>query len=62
MRSLAVGKLAAAYALNEVATSVAAMQSASALEDVAAKVLQTSPNDLDATYIHFFQYDALALL
>lgn len=54
MRSLAVGKLAAAYALNEVATSVAAMQSASALEDVAAKVLQTSPNDLDATYIHFF--------
>lgn len=54
MRELATGKLAAAYRLDEVAASVATMQSASTLEDVAQLVLQRSPLDADARYVHFF--------
>lgn len=38
LRELAVAKLARAYRIDEVATSVLTMQSASALDDVAAKV------------------------
>lgn len=37
-RELAIGKLAKAYAIDEIATSVLTMQSASSLDDVAAKV------------------------
>ncbi|KAJ4379592.1 hypothetical protein N0V86_004773 [Didymella sp. IMI 355093] len=54
MRELATGKLAAAYRLDEIAASVATMQSASTLEDVAQLVLQRSPHDVDAQYVHFF--------
>lgn len=54
MRELATGKLAAAYRLDEIAASVATMQSASTLEDVAQLVLQRSPLDADAKYVHFF--------
>ncbi|KAJ4982484.1 histidine kinase group protein, partial [Stagonosporopsis vannaccii] len=54
MRELATSKLAAAYRLDEVAASVATMQSASTLEDVAQLVLQRSPADADAQYVHFF--------
>ncbi|KAF3044162.1 hypothetical protein E8E12_010544 [Didymella heteroderae] len=54
MRELATGKLAAAYRLDEIAASVATMQSASTLEDVAQLVLQRSPLDADARYVHFF--------
>ena len=54
MNVLAIQKLAKAYTLNEIAASVATMQSASALEETAAKVLQRTPNDVDALYVHFF--------
>ncbi|KAL8770084.1 MAG: hypothetical protein Q9209_004122 [Squamulea sp. 1 TL-2023] len=54
MRELATQKLSQAYHLDEIAASVATMQSASSLEEVAKLVLQRSPNDSDAKYVHFF--------
>ena len=54
MRELAVKKLSEAYHLDEIAASVATMQSTSSLEDVAKLVLQRNPNDIDAKYVHFF--------
>lgn len=54
MRELATQKLSQAYHLDEVAASVATMQSASTLEDVANLVLQRDPNNSDAKYVHFF--------
>ncbi len=54
LRELAVQKLAKAYRVDEVATSVLTMQSASALDDVAKQVLKKSPQNHDAMYVHFF--------
>jgi len=54
MREQATQKLSKAYHLDEIASSVATMQSASTLEDVAHLVLQRNPNDADAKYVHFF--------
>jgi hypothetical protein len=54
MREQATQKLSKAYHLDEIACSVATMQSASTLEDVAQFVLQRNPNDPDAKYVHFF--------
>jgi hypothetical protein len=54
MREHATQKLSHAYHLDEIAASVAMMQSASALEDVAKFVLQRNANDADAKYVHFF--------
>ncbi|KAJ3121944.1 hypothetical protein HK098_003263 [Nowakowskiella sp. JEL0407] len=54
LRELAVSKLAKAYKIDEIATSVLTMQSASTLDDVALKVLKKTPNNLDAVYVHFF--------
>ena len=54
MRELATQKLSHAYYLDEIAASVATMQSASALEEVAKLVLQRNANDSDAKYVHFF--------
>ncbi|KAJ4331044.1 hypothetical protein N0V95_009956, partial [Ascochyta clinopodiicola] len=54
MRELATAKLSAAYHLDEIAASVATMQSASSLEDVAQLVLQRNAHDADARYVHFF--------
>lgn len=54
MRELATQKLSQAYHLDEIAASVATMQSASALEEVAKLVLQRSEADSDAKYVHFF--------
>ena len=54
MREHATQKLSQAYHLDEIAASVATMQSASALEDVAQLVLQRNQNDPDAKYVHFF--------
>ena len=54
MRELAISKLSLAYSLDEVAASVATMQSASTLESVAGLVLQRAPNNTDAKYVHFF--------
>ncbi|KAL1798627.1 hypothetical protein ACET3X_002664 [Alternaria dauci] len=54
MRELATNKLSQAYHLDEIAASVATMQSASTLEDVAHLVLQREPNNVDAKYVHFF--------
>ncbi|KAK2784882.1 hypothetical protein FQN52_008818 [Onygenales sp. PD_12] len=54
MREHATQKLSRAYHLDEIAASVATMQSASALEEVAKLVLQRSEHDCDAKYVHFF--------
>lgn len=54
LRVLAVQKLAAAYKADEIAASVMVMQGASALDDLAERVLKVDPNDLDAKYVHFF--------
>ena len=54
MRENATQKLARAYHLDEIAASVATMQGASSLEEVAKLVLQRDPNDSDAKYVHFF--------
>ena len=54
MRELATQKLSRAYHLDEIAASVATMQSTSSLEEVAKLVLQRNPNNSDAKYVHFF--------
>ncbi|RYP71854.1 hypothetical protein DL771_004566 [Monosporascus sp. 5C6A] len=54
MREQATQKLSRAYHLDEIASSVATMQSTSTLENVAGLVLQRSPEDPDANYVHFF--------
>ena len=54
MRELATRKLSEAYHLDEIAASVATMQSASSLEDVARLVLQRNPRDSPSRYVHFF--------
>jgi hypothetical protein len=54
MREQATQKLSRAYRIDEIACSVATMQSASTLEDVASLVLQRSKEDADAKYVHFF--------
>lgn len=54
MREQATQKLSRAYQLDEIAASVATMQGASSLEEVAKLVLQRSGNDSDAKYVHFF--------
>ena len=54
MREQATQKLSRAYQLDEIAASVATMQGASSLEEVAKLVLQRSANDIDARYVHFF--------
>jgi hypothetical protein len=54
MRELATQKLSKAYKLDEIAASVATMQSASSLEDVAGLVLQREATNTDAEYVHFF--------
>ena len=54
MREQATQKLSKAYHLDEIASSVATMQSTSTLEDVASLVLQRSKDDADAKYVHFF--------
>ena len=54
MRELACQKLSDAYHLDEVAASVATMQSASSLEEVAKLVLARNPTNVCARYVHFF--------
>ena len=54
MREQATQKLSKAYHFDEIACSVATMQSASTLEDVAQLVLRRNPDDPDAKYVHFF--------
>lgn len=54
LREQATQKLARAYQLDEIACSVATMQSASALEEVAGLVLKRNPDSLDGKYVHFF--------
>ena len=54
MRELATQKLSQAYRLDEIAASVATMQSASSLEEVAHLVLQRNVANSDAKYVHFF--------
>ncbi|KAM0427512.1 hypothetical protein ACHAPT_007472 [Fusarium lateritium] len=54
MREQASQKLSRAYRLDEIACSVATMQGSSPIEEVASLVLQRSPQDPDAKYVHFF--------
>ncbi|KAF5241240.1 hypothetical protein FAUST_3922 [Fusarium austroamericanum] len=54
MREQASQKLSRAYHLDEIACSVATMQGASTIEEIGAVVLQRNPQDLDASYVHFF--------
>ena len=54
MREVATQKLSQAYHLDEIVTSVATMQSASSLEEVAKLVLQRNVDDSGAKYVHFF--------
>ncbi|KAK0715171.1 hypothetical protein B0H67DRAFT_487677 [Lasiosphaeris hirsuta] len=54
MREQATQKLSKAYYLDEIACSVATMQGASPLEEVASLVLQRNAQDPDAKYVHFF--------
>jgi hypothetical protein len=54
MRDQATKLLSKAYHFDEIACSVATMQSASTLEDVAQLVLKRVPNDPEAKYVHFF--------
>lgn len=54
MREMATQKLSRAYHLDEIAASVATMQSASSLEEVAKLVLQRNASDPDAKYVDFF--------
>lgn len=54
IRQKAVRALAKAYTLDEVAASVATMQSTSSLEEVALHVLKREKTDVDARYVHFF--------
>ncbi|KAG5977517.1 hypothetical protein E4U55_006728 [Claviceps digitariae] len=54
MRELACQKLARAYRLDEIASSVASMQGTSALDNVGGLVLQQKKDNLDAKYCHFF--------
>ena len=54
MREQATQKLSRAYQFDEIAASVATMQGASSLEEVAKLVLQRNAADTDAKYVHFF--------
>lgn len=54
MREHATQKLAQAYRLCEISTSVTTMQATSALEDVAQHVIQRDALNMDAKYVHFF--------
>lgn len=54
MREMATQKLSQAYHLDEIATSVATMQSASTLDDLAMHVLRKNPTNFEGTYVHFF--------
>ncbi|KAF9567753.1 hypothetical protein CPC08DRAFT_813918 [Agrocybe pediades] len=54
LRALAVQKLAQAYKIDEIASSVMVMQGGSVFDDVAERVLRIDPNDADARYVHFF--------
>jgi len=54
LRALAVQKLAAAYATDEIASSVMVMQGGSVFDDIAERVLKYDPGDADAKYVHFF--------
>ena len=54
LRALAVQKLAAAYAADEIASSVMVMQGGSVFDDIAERVLKYDSNDADARYVHFF--------
>lgn len=54
MREQASQKLARAYRMDEIASSVATMQGSTPLEEVGSSVLHRNPQDPDAKYVHFF--------
>ncbi|KAK0252367.1 hypothetical protein LTR91_024762 [Friedmanniomyces endolithicus] len=54
IRQKAVKLLSKAFALDEVAASVATMQATSTVEDVARHVLKREGSNTDAKYVHFF--------
>ncbi|KAJ3566183.1 hypothetical protein NP233_g7158 [Leucocoprinus birnbaumii] len=54
LRAIAVQKLASAYKMDEIASSVMVMQGGSVFDDIAERVLKHDPLDPDAKYVHFF--------
>ncbi|KAI5481574.1 hypothetical protein MNV49_002800 [Pseudohyphozyma bogoriensis] len=54
LRLLAVSKLADAYRIDEIAASVAVMQGATGLDDLAQRVMRHEPDSADAQYVNFF--------
>lgn len=54
LRAMAVNKLAQAYMIDEVAASVAVMQGATAIDDIAEKVLRHDAGNVDAQLVQFF--------
>lgn len=54
IRQKAVKSLSKAFALDEVAASVASMQGTSTVHDVGQHVLKREPNNTDAKYVHYF--------
>ncbi|KAL1749245.1 hypothetical protein HDZ31DRAFT_28095, partial [Schizophyllum fasciatum] len=54
LRALAVQKLAQAYRMDEIASSVVVMQGGTVFDDIAERVLRNDPHDPDARYVHFF--------
>lgn len=54
LRALAVGKLAEAYRIDEIAASVCVMQSSTGLDDLAQRVLRYDSANNDALYVQFF--------
>ncbi|OQO05023.1 hypothetical protein B0A48_08043 [Cryoendolithus antarcticus] len=54
IRQKAVKLLSSAFALDEVAASVATMQATSTVEDVGGIVLKRESSNTDARYVHFF--------
>lgn len=54
LRAMAVAKLAEAYAIDEVAACVAVMQGATAIDDIAERVLRQEPANADALLVSFF--------
>ncbi|KAL0952014.1 hypothetical protein HGRIS_008663 [Hohenbuehelia grisea] len=54
LRALVIQKLAQAYKIDEIASSVMVMQGGSVFDDIAERVLKVDPNDIDAKYVHFF--------
>jgi hypothetical protein len=55
LRAMAVSHVAQAFRIDEIATSVVLMQSATAFDEIAQKVLRAEPGNVDAAYVMYYQ-------